>query len=191
MPISLFSDLIDVMGKAAGSLKLLADLPKAERDSIRQTMDETYRLLDTTLNMVIIRLGDIALQSSDADFLQEVAKLDNWNEWMQAEREFRLCRSLRVAVRETETLGRQLAGRVSVKDWDSLIQLMQAVLVGEGEVALTIVNQFTTLSDNARIALSANQPAAPLRDSVREFRAALIAERQQLLKQELQLYDEI
>lgn len=190
MAFSLFSDLIDLMGKAADSLKSLADLPKAQRDSIRQTMDESYRLLDTTLNMVIIRLGDIAHQS-DAEFLQEVSKLDNWNEWLQAEREFRLCRSLRVAVRETETLGRQLAGRVSVKDWDSLILLMQAVLVGEGEVALTIVNQFTTLSGNARIAQSTNLSTAPLRDSVREFRAALIAERQKLLKQELQLYDDI
>lgn len=191
MAISLFSDLIDVLGKAAGSLKSLADLPRSERDSIRQTMDETYRLLDTTLNMVIIRLGDIGLETSDTDFLQELAKLDNWSEWMQAEREFRLCRALRVAVRETETLGRQMAGRASVRDWESLTQLMQTVLTGEGEVALTIVRQFTTLSGDARTALSAGHPATDVRKSVQEFRAALIAERQKLLTQELALYNDI
>lgn len=58
---------------------------------MRQTLDETYRLIDTTLNMVIIRLGDILLRAVDDDFLREAARLDNYNEWMQAEREFRLC----------------------------------------------------------------------------------------------------
>ena len=51
--------------------------------------DETYHLIDTTLNMVIIRLGDILLLAAADDFLREAARLDNYNEWMQAEREFR------------------------------------------------------------------------------------------------------
>jgi hypothetical protein len=94
MEIKLFTDLIDALGKVADSLKAIVNLPKAERATIRRTLDETYRLIDTTLNMVIIRLGDIQLQPTDDDVLREVARLDNYNERMQAEREFRLCRSL-------------------------------------------------------------------------------------------------
>ena len=55
--------------------------------------------------MVITRLSDIQLLAADDDFLHEAARLDNDAELTQAEREFRLCRSLRVALRETETLG--------------------------------------------------------------------------------------
>jgi len=57
---------------------------------MRQTLDETYRLIDTTLNMVIVRLGDILLFAAVDGFLRVAARLDNDNEWIQAEREFRL-----------------------------------------------------------------------------------------------------
>ena len=97
MELKLFTDPIDALGKVTGGLKAIVNLPKAERETMRQPLDETYRLIDTTLNMVIIRLGDLLLLAAADDFLREAARLDNYNEWMQAEREFRLCRSLRVA----------------------------------------------------------------------------------------------
>jgi hypothetical protein len=59
MKLSLFTDLIDALGKVAGGLKAIVNLPKAEREVMHQTLDGTYRLIDTTLNRVIIRLGDI------------------------------------------------------------------------------------------------------------------------------------
>lgn len=74
MEFKFFTDLIDALGKVATGLKTLVQLPKTERETIRSTLDEKYRLIDTTLNMVIIRLGDILLQSSDKDFLDEVAR---------------------------------------------------------------------------------------------------------------------
>jgi hypothetical protein len=91
MDIQLFSDLIDTLGKVAEGIKALANIPKNEREKYRQVMDDTYRLIDTTLNMVIIRLGDILLPENEAIFLGEVTKLDNYSDWMEAEREFRLC----------------------------------------------------------------------------------------------------
>lgn len=44
---------------------------------MRQTLDDTDHLIDTTLNMVIIRLGDTLLLAADNDFLREAARLDN------------------------------------------------------------------------------------------------------------------
>ena len=101
MKLKLFTNLIDALGKVAGGLKAIVNLPKAVREAMRRTLDEIYRLIDTTFNMVIIRLGDLLLNVADDDLLREAARLDNYNEWMQAEREFRLCRSLRQALRET------------------------------------------------------------------------------------------
>lgn len=189
MELKLFTDLIDALGKVVGGLKAIIKLSKAERDAMRRTLDETYRLIDTTLNMVIIRLGDILLQASNDDFLREVARLDNYNEWMQAEREFRLCRSLRVALRETETLAVRLAGAVSAKDWDALLLQMQTTLATEGEVALFIGQQFQQLANDARHAAQDNQRTPAVRDALTAFRASLISERQELIKQELALYD--
>lgn len=106
MRLNLFTELIDVLGKVAGGLKAIINLPKAEWETMRQTLDETYRLIDTTLNMMIIRLAEILLQEVDNDFLREAARLDNYNEWMQAERGGHLCRNAR-----NEDAGRQTGHR--------------------------------------------------------------------------------
>ena len=115
MEFKLFTDLIDALGKVAGGLKAIVNLPKAERVAMHRTLDETYRLIDTTLNMVFIRL----------------------------------CRSLRV-----EFIGQQFQQHAS-----------DARHSGQ----------------NAKLTQS-------IRDGLVAFRAALIAERQELIKQELELY---
>lgn len=191
MELKLFTDLIDALGKVAGGLKALVQFPKTEREKMRNTLDETYRLIDTTLNMVIIRLGDIGLLDSDDHFLSEAARLDNWNDWMQAEREFRLCRSLRVALRETKTLTGGLAGKASTEDWDALVQQMEVILPTEQEVAVFIGRGFQQLADEAREALGDLQQVQSVRASLSAFRASLVAERQTLIQQELTLWDAI
>ena len=186
--IKFFTDLIDALAKVAGGLHAIVNLPKAERETIRHTLDETYRLIDTTLNMVIIRLGDILLQSVDDDFLREAARLDNYNEWMQVEREFRLCRSLRVALRETETLAGKLTGVVSTKDWTALLQQMHSILATEGEVALFIGQQFQRHAGAARTAGKDGKETQAIRDALAAFRAALVGERQALIQAEVALF---
>jgi len=184
-----FSDLITALGKVGSGLKALADLPKAEREKYRQVMDETYRLIDTTINMVIIRLGDILHLDDDQQVLDEVSKLDNFDGWYKAEREFRLCQSLRVAVCETETLRSRLAGPISTKDWDALLQQMENMLTTESEVALFIAQQFNTLAQEARDLTADAGKTSAVRDQAIGFRDALIAERQRLIQQEMQLYE--
>ena len=183
-----FTDLIDALGKVVEGVKALVNLPKTERETIRRTLDETYRLLDTTLNMVIIRLGDIQLHSADPDFLAEAAKLDNYGEWIKAEREFRLCRSLRVTLRETQSLAGKLAVAASANDWNSLVQQMKAILATEGEVAMFIGGWFQTLAGNARSANQDIQKTQALRSQLSDFRAALVAQRQKLIQQEVELF---
>ena len=188
MEIKLFSDLIDTLGKVANGLKALVNLPRAEREKYRQTMNETYRLIDTTLNMVIIRLGDILLKDDDQKFLYEVEMLENYGSWMQAEREFRLCQSLRAAFRETETLRGKLTGKISTHDWDALLGQMRKILSAENEVANYIGDGFRELSYSTRAGLRDPQMISDVRKKVKAFRDALINERKQLIQQESELY---
>jgi hypothetical protein len=183
MELKLFSDLIDALGKVVGGVKAIVRLPETERASYLKTMDETYMLIETTLNMVLIRLGDILLLPDGAEFVSEVARLDNYEEWMKAEREFRLCKNLRASFREMGTLSGRLAGRVSARDWDTLLDQMHRTLAAEGEVAGIIVQQFEELAKSARSGVSDN-----LRERVAAFREALAKERQELIRQEVELY---
>jgi hypothetical protein len=45
MELKLFTDLIDALGKVASGLKAMVNLSKAEREAMRRTVDETYRLM--------------------------------------------------------------------------------------------------------------------------------------------------
>jgi hypothetical protein len=180
------TDWIDALGKVAKGVKSIANMPKAERERVRQTLDETYRLLDTTLNMVIFRLGDILDEPTNAGFKREAARLDNYHEWMQAEREFHLCRSLRVTLRETQTLAGKLTA-VSAKDWDALLQQMNAILTTEAEVARFIGGKFQQFAKEARRAARDSKRMQSLRKALRAFRTALEGERQKLIQEEAAL----
>lgn len=184
--ITLFSDLIDALGNVAGAVRSIASLPAAERDKYRQVLDDTYRMIDTTLNMVIIRLGDILLED-DPTFVLSAAKLDNYMEWIQAEREFRLCKSLRLAFNDTSRLLSQLKGRISEKDWNALTTEMLHVLAGEGEIGTYISFKLSSIAQLAHKTADP-QAIATLREQVTQFRQALLAEREQLTQQEAELY---
>jgi hypothetical protein len=185
MDIKLFSDMIDALGKVTSALKSAASLPKAERERYRQTMADNYRLIDTTLNMIVIRLGDILLPVNEPNFVQEVANLDNFGDWMRAEREFRLCQSLRAALREMKSFSGKLKAVVSVSDIDALIDMMESTTAAEGEVAEFISVRFRDLADAAR---TPGADATKLRQDVKSFRDALLSERQRLIRNEIELY---
>ena len=89
MELGLFTNLIKALGNIAGRLNASVNLAKAERDAIRRTLDESYRLIDTTLKMVIIRLSNILICAAGDDFPRGAARLDKRNEWMRDRREFR------------------------------------------------------------------------------------------------------
>ena len=71
MELKLFTDLIDALGKVACGLRAIVNLPKAERETIHRTLNETYRLIDTTLNMVSSRFATSCFRMSHDDLLRE------------------------------------------------------------------------------------------------------------------------
>jgi hypothetical protein len=183
----LFSDLIDALDKIAKAITALVSLPKAEREKYSETLDETYRLIDTVLNMVIIRLSDV-LRQDDVEFLVETGKLGSDPDWIKVEREFRLCHRLRSVAGEAQGIVNQLAGVVSTNEWESVKQTINSVLATEGEVARYISSSFLSLATTARVAGQNPETASTLRPQVEEVRNTLIAERQRLIRQELNAY---
>jgi hypothetical protein len=189
MDIQLFSDMIDALGKVVGGVKVLTNLPKNERDQYRQLLDDTDQLILTTLNMIILRMGDVLLNTDEAAFLTEVRQLDNFEDWLKAERGFRLCQSLRVAVRETEGLIPRLAGKMSTKDWAALLDQMHRILSTEGQLADFVGREFNNLASAARRAQPASPESAAIRQEVESTRDTLKRQREKLLRQEVEILD--
>ncbi len=185
MDIKIFSDLVDALAKVTDALKGAASLPKAEREQYRQVIGQNYQLLDTTLGMIAIRLGDILLPANQSKFVDEVAKLDNYPEWMRIEREFRMCQSLRAALSEIKHFSGKLKARVSVSDIDALITMMEGTTATEDDVAEFISVRFRDLASAAR---TTGADVEKLRQEVQGFRDALLAERRRLIQAETVLY---
>jgi len=185
MDIKLFTDLIDALGKVTTGLKTVFNLPRSERDEIRNILADSYRLIDTTLNMLIIRLGDILLVENQNNLLDETMRLDNYEGWLKAEREFRLCMSLRTALRETESFIGKINDAVCIKDCNAMHLMMKEILATEGELATFISMQFNKLAYDALDALKDPQKIQSVRESLTAFREALIKEHLQLINNEI------
>lgn len=81
---------------------------------------------------------------------------------------------------------------MSTNDWDALLQQMQTILATEGEVAVFIgqqFQQFQQLASEARGAAQRTQRTQAVRDALTVLRASLVAERQELIQQEIALFE--
>src|SRR5690349_13693849 len=127
MELKLFTDLIDAIEKSINALSKISNLPKDTRDQLRTTFEETFKLLDTSLNMVTIRISEILRMEKATEFKKEIKQLNNDVGWTQAEREFRLCKSLRHTVNETQRLKQKILKFVSVQNWTAMQNQMEAI----------------------------------------------------------------
>jgi hypothetical protein len=186
MSFKLFSELFDAIEKTFKAIKAIAKLPKETRDELRKTFDGTFQLLDTSLNMVSIRLGEILRITKITDFKKEVRLLKNDQSWTNAEREFRLCKSLRHTVNETDRLKSKILNYISVKDWEEMQNQMEAILQSEDRLGDYIADKFKTLSG---INTGPHGSLQQTKDTLMEFQDALNAERRRLIAMEMELYN--
>ena len=184
LTLELFPDLFDAIEKAFKALKAIASLPQKTRDELRNMFDETFKLLDTSLNMITIRLGQILKIQKDKDFIAEVKLLNNEPSWTNAEREFRLCRSLRNTVDEASRLGNKIRRLISVKDWNDMQNQMEVILQGEERLGDFIAGKFRALSTMVK---DQGGTVQQKRDALMQFQDTLNAERRRLIKMEINL----
>jgi hypothetical protein len=181
-----FSDIFDAIEKAFKAVKAIANLPKETRDELRKTFDETFKLLDTSLNMVSIRLGEILRITKITAFKKEVSLLKNDQSWTQAEREFRLCKSLRHSINETVRLRNKILNYISVADWDEMKKQMEAILQNEDRLGNYIADKFKILSG---IISKQGGSVQQTKDTLNEFQDELNTERRRLIAMEIDLYN--
>jgi len=189
------STIVEVLRDIGAELKKLSDLPEKERESYKKALKDTYSMLDAVLLMIIRRLGNILFLLDDPNdsnaenrqknFIAEVLKLGDYNEWRAAERNFRMCNGL-VEMRV------QVMNRMNSKfwkvihfrnNWEKLVNHINSMLYNEDAVAQYLRNEFENLSDQAR----GNSPdITAIQSKVKELKKSLDEIRDQLIKNEIE-----
>lgn len=187
MEIKIFSDAIDALEKVAKAVIALKNIPKQERQRYKEAVKDSYTLMNSAVNLVFLRLGDILLLDTKGEFLKEVRRLDNTQEWLQLERDVRLCNKLREVHGEIDNfvLTRMLV-RLGSRDWDNVRQLVDELLEREGTLADYISASLKKLAGQASAASRSSREYASLRRIVTRTRGVLEKERQRLIASELE-----
>ena len=178
---------MDLINNIASLFKVFNDVktfPKKEREKYHAIMEENFQLIQSVLNMVIVRLGDILIETDEVTFKREVINLGNYNDWLEVERQFRLCNSLRQARRETEDLWSVVKGKISAKQWDEFMSLISNVLDYEGESASYISQKFNDFSNQSH-----SKSMNDLKDEISKMRTQLMTERRALIELEVNMYN--
>ena len=183
LKMNLFTDLIAALKEATHSLKDLAGLTKKEREKYRDNFQEAYILLNTTLGMVISKLGDARDEERKEEFNRKVKSLDNFEEWFDAERKIGLCGNLRNLRREMDTILGRITGLLSVKSWKKLQAIMDKIFANETDLARYISTQLKDVAGTGQKKI----PQKKILHKIIEFRDQLLNERQMLLEQEREL----
>lgn len=177
MDIKLFGDLIDSLDRFGSWLSSATSLPKKERDEYRKVLDDTYTTIDTAFVLVITRLRDILDPEHSNRFSFEVQNLSNTKEWLDTERQVRLCASLRATRSEMDKIKPKLAGIISTSDWANLERHIDYLLnVNEGEIARYLADQLYWLAHNPSYA------------NVERVLESLKNDRRKLIQQQTKIY---
>jgi hypothetical protein len=139
------------------------------------------------------RLGDLLHIQDDWElsddqklrrFVQELANLDNTEQWLAMEREVALCRSLRVISGELSDAFQRLVNRVSLDDQNAIYTLIDDILERERMLAEHISASLQRLAAMAHDAQSSPQARAAAWRAVSRQRQQLSAERRALIDAE-------
>jgi len=187
MTLNFFSDIIESLGKIFTALKGIKDIPKGTRMEIRDMLGGTFTMLNSTLNMIIIRLGEVNRIEEEAAFIQEVSQLQYGNTWLASERAFRLCEGLKHGLREWQNLDQSIINLVSVKNWDELKVQMESILKSESELAYFIEENFQKLA--AIVSNSNSLDVAAVKKEVTDLQKLLNNQRRILMQLELDMYN--
>lgn len=192
MDIKFFSDIIDTLEKVGKGVIALKKIPEKQRKKYREAIGETYTILNSALNLVLNRLGDIMLLDQRADFFGEVKRLDNFEEWRQIEREVRLCSNLRAAGREMKRFGEKFLDKIALRNQESYARLVYQVLEqGESELADLISESLHQLAEKANKTPENSEGYKKLKRAVKRMRDAFRKERMKLISAELNFYKQI
>ena len=184
--LDLFTDFIKAARDVVGIIKDLKDIPKKTRREYIDVIDETMSLLDSALLLVIHRLGDLLniARTEPSKFPNELARLQDYDEWLNIERSIRLCSSLRITASEMGGL----VHKISLRDYDAVDKLMSAIFSTEAELAGFISQSLEGLS---KLWKGAEQSEDKFKEAVEEVQKVKNAFRHQknsLIETQVEFY---
>ena len=192
MEIKVFSDMINALEQVGKGILSIKDLQVRKRQHYRKVIDETYRLLDSAILLVLNRLSNLLLIEKQEDFIRELRGLDNFTEWTNIERQVRLCNNLHTTGREMEDLYNKLIDRISLRNPGEFQNLTWALLYeGEAGLANFISKSLKNLSEMADTAAQSSDDYEKVRKAVRKTRNALRKERLNLISSEIKFINQI
>jgi len=195
---SVFSTMVDV------TRSVLA-FPSERRQLYRDVIDETHSLLDNAIGLVITRLSSM-LEISDeykdlinkpdpryleqrevlhSKFIRELRRLDNFTDWENMVRSVSLCRPLKKASGEMESLYGTLRDQIAVKNSGKLKELIYDVLRGEKSLASFITQSLQDLAKLSSVAGTSHDEFLKTEEKVRQLRDALKLQRKNLIASEV------
>ena len=136
----------------------LVNLPKNERDLCRMKIDETYRMFDEIIMILMNRLGAMisldetgmfgpdkeAIPTTNptnmeewvkGEFFRQLRQLNYLEEWVKREREIRLCLPLANALYEFNNILPKIKARLSLRDADEVGEMFSGATIGRGQFA--------------------------------------------------------
>jgi hypothetical protein len=190
MEIKLFTDVLDASKQVVKDIVGLKNVGANERQRYYETIEETYRLLDTSLLLVVARLGDIVNKDAEGrpgDATSALVSLDNADWWYEREQEFGLCSNLRRLRNEMDTLS-ALPGPQVVKDWANLKMMIDGILHNERQLADYIAQTLHYLAAWGRMPSSSYGQAIA---ATRQAHAVLLAQHRDFIRQQRDIMDRI
>lgn len=196
MPIEIriFKEAIDVISKIWNGFKKISNIPPENRKFYREQFRETLTLIDSALVMMIVRLGDLLALAKDdkrQEFSNEIGRLDNVSEWIEIEREFRICRNLRIAKSEMRGIIDKFKINVSVSNRDLFEESFGKIFALEEELGYYIGDSLKHLSAMKDMPLGSEEDLDKVVEEITKFREFLKTERDELILLEIEIIKNI
>jgi len=171
----------------------LARLPKNERDYYRMKVDETYRLFDEVIMLMMNRLGTIIsiVDSNEEEFFRQLRLLNNVEECVQRERDVRLCKPISDALREMESILPKIKAKLSLQDDDEVGRMFAVMASGRGSFADYITESLKTLTELEERQPHSHQRYLEAREVVKKKYDEFRQKRKELIGAEMELYDAV
>jgi hypothetical protein len=171
----------------------LANLPKNERDYYRMKVDETYRLFDEVIMLMMNRLGTILSidESEEEEFFRQLRLLNSVEEWVQKERDVRLCKPVSDALREMHSILPKIKAKLSLQDDYEVRKMFGMMGVGRASFADYITDSLKILTELEEHQPHSHQRYLEAREVVKKKYDEFRQKRKELIGAEMELYDAV
>lgn len=171
----------------------LVNLSKNEREEYRSKIEETYRLFDEVIVIMMNRLGAIkSIPDNNVDeFFKQIRLLNNVEEWVKIERDIRLCKPISDAMREMDSILPKLKAKLSLKDVEEVRLMFKMMTAGRASFADYITQSIENIVELSESKTPSHDSFLEIRNLVNQKYKELQQKRKELITAESEMYKSI